>query len=142
MFHLILPLRIEFLAQGVDTLLDINDLLGKPYKAHGRGPNGYDCYGLVIEVEKRLGRELPDLYKIFDKKSEVKNLTISTEVVGLKKTKTPVFGDIVVFKKNGRADHIAVYLKNDDFIHCDGNGVRVMNLNYYNKKGEFYTWLQ
>lgn len=137
-----LLLRIGFLEQGADTLLDINDLLGKPYKAHGRGPNDYDCYGLVIEVEKRLGRELPDLYKIFDKKSEVKNLTLSTEAVGLKKTETPMFGDIVVFKKNNRADHVAVYLKNGDFIHCNGNGVEILNLNFYYKKGEFYTWLQ
>ena len=32
-------------------LLDIDDLLGVPYKVHGRGPDSYDCYGLVIEVE-------------------------------------------------------------------------------------------
>ena len=121
-------------------LLDINDLLGKPYKTHGRGPDGYDCYGLVIEVERRLGRELPDLYKIFEKKSEVRNLTLATEVTGLVKTETPSFGDIVVFKKNGRADHIAVYLKDNDIIHCDGDGVKVLSLNYYDKKGEFYKW--
>ena len=123
-------------------LLDINDLLGKPYKVHGRGPNGYDCYGLVIEVEKRLGRELPDLYKIFEKKSEVRDTVLATQAVGLTKTDSPSFGDIIIFKKRGHIDHIAVYLKNQDFIHCDGNGVEVLNLNYYDRKGEFYKWQQ
>lgn len=121
-------------------LLDINDLLGKPYKVHGRGPEGYDCYGLVIEVERRLGRELPDLYKIFEKKSEVKNLTLSAKASGFVKTDNPSFGDVIVFRKNGIADHIAVYLKNGDFIHCDGDGVKILSLNYYGKKGEFYKW--
>jgi cell wall-associated NlpC family hydrolase len=123
-------------------LLDINDLLGKPYKVHGRDPDGYDCYGLVIEVERRLGRNLPDLYKIFEKKSDVRNVTLSTEATGLIKTDTPSFGDIIVFRKKGRADHVAVYLKDRDFIHCDCNGVEILNLDYYDKEGEFYTWLQ
>ena len=123
-------------------LLDVNDLLGKPYKVHGRGPDSYDCYGLVIEVEKRLGRELPDLYEIFEKKSEVRDTLLATQAVGLIKTDSPSFGDIIVFKKKGHIDHIAVYLKNDDFIHCDCNGVEVLNLNYYYRKGEFYKWQQ
>ena len=132
--------RTGFLVQEADTLLDINDLLGKPYKLHGRGPDGYDCYGLVIEVEKRLGRVLPDLYELFEKKSEVRVITLSTAACGLEKTDYPAFGDIIVFKKKGRADHIAVYLKNGDFIHCDSNGVEIQNLKYYDRKGEYYKW--
>lgn len=117
-------------------------MLGKPYKVHGRGPDSFDCYGLVIEVEKRLGRELPDLYKIFEKKSEVRDVTLATQSVGLVKTDTPSFGDIIVFKKKGRVDHIAVYLKGGDFIHCDGSGVEILNLSYYDRKGEYYKWQQ
>lgn len=139
---MMLPLRTEFLELEADTLLDVNDLLGKPYKLHGRGPDSYDCYGLVIEVERRLGRELPDLYKIFEKKSEVKDVNLATAAIGLVKTDTPAFGDIVLFRKKGRADHLAVYLKNGDFIHCDGEGVRILNLAYYDKEGEFWKWPQ
>lgn len=39
------------------------DLIGKPFRDGGRGPDGYDCWGLVIEVMRRCGQELPD-YKI------------------------------------------------------------------------------
>lgn len=39
--------------------MNYTDLLGKPYKHGGRGVGGYDCYGLVIEIYKRLGLEVP-----------------------------------------------------------------------------------
>lgn len=39
-----------------------DDLLNVPYKAHGRGDGGYDCYGLVVEMCRRAGTPLRDLY--------------------------------------------------------------------------------
>ena len=41
-------------------MISYTDLLGKPFKYGGRGPLEYDCYGLCMEIYKRLGRELPD----------------------------------------------------------------------------------
>lgn len=38
---------------------DFSDLLGKPYKEDGRGPDEYDCFGLCIEVLRRVGIMLP-----------------------------------------------------------------------------------
>ncbi len=35
------------------------DLLGKPFKLGGRGPEFYDCWGLCIELGKRVGQHLP-----------------------------------------------------------------------------------
>ena len=34
------------------------DLLGKPFRYNGRGPEFYDCAGLVLEIQQRLGHEL------------------------------------------------------------------------------------
>lgn len=43
-------------------MIDYIDLLGVQFKYGGRGPDAYDCYGLVMECERRAtGRELPDL---------------------------------------------------------------------------------
>lgn len=39
---------------------DLSDLIGAPYSDLGRGPS-YDCYGLVIEVLRRNGVNLPDI---------------------------------------------------------------------------------
>jgi hypothetical protein len=36
------------------------DLLGKEYAHNGRGPEYYDCWGMCMEIYKRLGRELPE----------------------------------------------------------------------------------
>lgn len=41
--------------------INIDDLIGKPYKEKGRGAGGYDCYGICIEVGKRFGVEFPEL---------------------------------------------------------------------------------
>lgn len=36
------------------------DLIGKKFQTGGRGPDTYDCYGLIIEIMKRLGKYLPE----------------------------------------------------------------------------------
>lgn len=41
-------------------MINVFDLIGLPYQENGRGPEGYDCYGLAIEVEKRFGKKLRD----------------------------------------------------------------------------------
>lgn len=37
-----------------------NDLIGKAFEYDGRGPDRYDCYGLCVEIYKRLNIELPE----------------------------------------------------------------------------------
>jgi cell wall-associated NlpC family hydrolase len=37
-----------------------NDLIGKPFTYGGRGPTSYDCYGLALEVSRRVGIKLPE----------------------------------------------------------------------------------
>ena len=118
-------------------LLDINDLLGKPYKAHARGPDAYDCYGLVIEVEKRLGHTMPDLYTKLSE-GDPHDIDYSAEMTGLEKTDSPSFGDVVVYFKKGRIDHTGVYLKNDDVIHCNKYGVNIVKVRQCGEEYEVY----
>lgn len=125
-------------------LLDVTDLLGKPYKAHARGPGAYDCYGLVIEVEKRLGHTMPDLYTRLSKSEQWEfdphNVDFSSEMTGMEKTARPAFGDVIVFFKKGRIYHTAVLLNNDDYIQCNREGVHISNLKFNQEKIEVYTW--
>ena len=46
--------------------IKIDDLRGKPYKQKGRGPDGFDCYGLCMEVSRRFGVELPKLRDLLE----------------------------------------------------------------------------
>ena len=45
-----------------------DDLIGKPFETNGRGPGGYDCYGLCLEVCHRLNIKLPELEQILEHK--------------------------------------------------------------------------
>ena len=40
-------------------MIDVNDLIGCPYELGARGPERYDCWGLVIEIYRRAGVMLP-----------------------------------------------------------------------------------
>lgn len=42
-------------------MFNCSDLIGKPFKYGGRGPDEYDCYGLAKEIFNRLGKDLPDV---------------------------------------------------------------------------------
>jgi len=39
--------------------VDYTDLLGKPFRLGGRGPDYYDCWGLCLEIGRRVGIEYP-----------------------------------------------------------------------------------
>ena len=126
-------------------LLDVNDLLGKAYKAHARGPNSYDCYGLVLEVENRLGHIMPDLYTRLAENDQWEldphNVNFASEMTGMEKTECPAFGDVIVFfDKKGRIFHTGVYLKNNDVLHCNRAGVNIMKVENFGLKWEAYTW--
>ena len=36
------------------------DLLGLPWQADARGPQAYDCLGLLLEIQRRMGHIVPD----------------------------------------------------------------------------------
>lgn len=40
-------------------MIDLNDLIGKPFSEDGYGPDSYSCYGLAVEVFKRYGIDIP-----------------------------------------------------------------------------------
>ena len=106
--------------------IDYADLIGIPYKEHGRSKkDGFDCYGLVIECEKRHGKILNDSY--YNGRSE----KLSEEnAPSLNVVKTDVIqeGTILEMRRNGNL-HIGFALNENEFIHCTENqGVRVSHI--------------
>jgi hypothetical protein len=39
----------------------LNDLIGKPFRMGAKGPDFYSCYGLLLEVYRRMGVALPNV---------------------------------------------------------------------------------
>lgn len=96
-------------------------LIGTPFKYGGRGNGYYDCYGLVMELHRRLfGIELPD-YKSPTTAGEIAKL-MRGELHLWRETTTPKIG-VVMFMKLGEFTHVAMYLGENRFIHtCEATG--------------------
>lgn len=77
---------------------------GVPYKYGGTTPKGFDCSGFVQYVYKKSGIVLPR--------------TVSQMEKVLRKTKSPLKGDIVIFHK---PLHTGIYLGNGKFIHASSS---------------------
>lgn len=129
-------------------MLNINDLLGVRFTSHGRSiSEGFDCYGLAIEVSKRLGHTLDDLW--YEKATPETFTSNVDSVVGrmsdrVRETSSRELGNLVIFADgNGNMVHIGVLLDSERFIHANTAGVRVTELDgYYRKKWKVYEWLQ
>lgn len=127
-------------------IIELDDLLGCPFKVHGRDKKGFDCYGLVIEVEKKLGHNLVDLTKPYTKVDYMDYMENSASQIiksnKLVETDNLQLGDIILFfDEEGKSTHVGVFLKNKDFIHCDTYGVRISQLdNYFRKIWKGYTY--
>jgi cell wall-associated NlpC family hydrolase len=97
----------------------ISDLVGIPFKNGGRGPDGYDCWGLACEVFRRYGTELPD-YRIDAHDREA----IFSEYQNVKTNYVEVSGNLpvpcLVFMRFNSAwgNHVGVYIGAGKFIHA------------------------
>lgn len=108
------------------TLVDmpphwVRDYIGKPYADHGRGPESFDCYGLVLAVLKKMGINAPD-YGSQYKHSE-DDESVSKCIIGVSRGWTSVRldqvnpGDILVLRVAGIPIHIAVVISKGLMLH-------------------------
>lgn len=103
--------------------------LGVPWIALGRGPHGYDCWGLVVSVWRELGwTDAPD-FPYSSEYTERRNALIS--IVGEKKVydstwvprESPADACLCVMFKYGHAYHVGIYLDGNVFHCVEGRGV-------------------
>ncbi|MBP5359381.1 MAG: C40 family peptidase [Treponema sp.] len=99
-------------------MIDIQDMLGKPYSDGGRGPDSYDCYGVVLEGARRMGAELTDI------RHEGHGLELCTLWPSLGKNVHPVdkamYGVIVECEAD-RELHLGLALDSRMMIHATYN---------------------
>ncbi len=109
-------------------MINVDNLIGAKYKLHGRTKEeGFDCYGLVMAVEKKLGNELPDFdYKVDSYELFLKYYTEMLNAKKVKKINAFVEGAILLFSNsNGLKNHIGVYVGDGFFVHCNYSGVHL-----------------
>jgi cell wall-associated NlpC family hydrolase len=99
-------------------MINISDLIGKPFENGGRGPDTFDCYGLVREIHHRLGVEMPNLYvNCFDiEKVNDEYQLQSKHLIPLEK---PEEYCIIAIRNNSPVvNHFGIYLGKHEFIHA------------------------
>lgn len=104
------------------------DLINKPFIDGGRGPDGYDCWGLVREVYRRHGIFLPD-YSISATACE----RISKQMIDSRsewiKLAAPEVPCLVAFKADlSFVQHMGAYIGYGKFLHTRDYGVCVERL--------------
>jgi cell wall-associated NlpC family hydrolase len=114
------------------------DLLGKPFLADGRGPDAFDCVGLLLEVQRRLG-----------------NCTVrynsNENDLGLARTtwervQYPEPGDGILLRSDNPKWHIGVVAGGGFMLHAfPGRGVareRYDAFPWHKRIEGFYRWKQ
>jgi cell wall-associated NlpC family hydrolase len=94
-------------------MTDIAHLIGKPYVNGGRGPDAYDCYGLIRLMLAEDGIDIPD-YKSPDDPRLV--TAIFNSEIRLWSRCEPKRGAVPLFRVPGNF-HCAYLLDSSRFIH-------------------------
>ena len=119
--------------------VSVRDLVGCPYKVHGRSKEeGFDCYGIDIEVLKRGGIYIPDID--YEHLEEYESVFLEMlKRVEYRKVNKPKKLTVIVFKVRGEPTHTGIYLGEGLFIHSTKNvGVIVEPLHRWKKRVEGY----
>jgi probable lipoprotein NlpC len=117
-------------------MINIKGLVGIPYKDHGRDASGMDCYGLVIEVLRRQGINIPDVfYSDTNNETNKKILKVLEEGIPNMELQKPEEGAVIEMLVFGEPSHVGVCLGDGTFIHALKKvGVAIEPLSRYRHK--------
>jgi len=98
---------------------NLTQYIGKPYAVLGRGPDEFDCWGLVMHFyEKEWGVKLPNQpVEASDIIEVLKAFKVSTAHKDWMPTETPVQGSVVVAGRNRFFSHAGVYIEGGHVLH-------------------------
>ncbi len=90
------------------------DLIGKPFEWCARGPDKFDCYGLVEEMHRRKGVRIPDVLSPTEQ-SKVATLLEAEALRWVKAEIAP--GAVLTFRIGIHDSHVGFVIDHYRFIH-------------------------
>ena len=120
-----------------------NDLFTARYELLARGPDAYDCYGLVLEVSKRLGIDLPEniLYTHANDAQESFEAQRDNFIL---LTRPELYCLVAIEYIPGYITHVGIMITREKFLHMTrAHGVLLTSLNdlrWKTKLRGFYKW--
>jgi cell wall-associated NlpC family hydrolase len=93
------------------------DLIGLPFENGTRGPDKFDCYGLVkFLIERDTGQRVPD-YESPEDSGRVHAL-MTCSILFWNQLPGPRVGSMVMFRLGREVCHVGYVISNDRFIHA------------------------
>jgi cell wall-associated NlpC family hydrolase len=83
----------------------VRGLVGKPFQWQGRGPDGYDCWGLVREALQRLGKVTPPDFVTETKECATRTLQANLRGHHAVRQETPEPGDVAMLSTRETIHH-------------------------------------
>lgn len=111
-------------------MIELNDLIGKPFGDKGRGPDYYDCYGLTMEIYRRFGKSIPNYSISAEACVEITSAIQTAKQNDVwKKLDSLQIPCIVLIKANIQfTQHFGVVINRMQFMHIRNYGVCVERL--------------
>lgn len=102
---------------------DLISLIGAPFGDRGRGPDTFDCYGLVRHALGLLGRPVPPdhlgAYTGAHDRRSVPQAFVSGLAQGWQRLDGPEPGAMVLLLIGGRPLHCGLVIDSDRFLHVE-----------------------
>lgn len=116
-----------------ETTFEWSDLIGVPFELGARGPNSYDCYGLLSEVYKRLGVAIPDLKS---PKSGVLITALATSEAARVWVEVEPKPHVTALIRTPSSLHVGLLLPHDRIIHTwhNSGGVVVERMHDWRRR--------
>lgn len=97
---------------------EFDHLIGKPFGEYGRGPDCYDCWGVIIESGRLMGEDTPDYEYISHKESDKIWDKVRRHITEYDLVTEPKKGDIILFKTIVGEAHFGRMINSYQFIQA------------------------
>ena len=120
----------------------VNSLAGITHAPLGRGPDAFDCWGLVCEVCKRMDWPVPfDPVEASECPQGVSDIFATHYKAGQWVDEGPVSGAVVFFGSPDSAYHAGIIIAGAMLEISSNRGLRHLPVSRIHSKVEFRTWL-
>lgn len=100
--------------------------IGRPFRDKGRGPDAFDCWGLVRAVLRdQFGIALPDYADAYTESHDHASVAEAVESGlrdGWQIVRQPKCGDLIVIRVAGRPWHCGLMVTPERFLHVPDKG--------------------
>lgn len=93
---------------------ELEELIGVPFRYGGRGPDVFDCYGLIMHLHALQGVKLPDYRSPTD---QARIAALMATQLGLWEEAKPEPGAVIALRVLRGISHCGMLLENDRFVH-------------------------